>query len=228
MRQHVARNLLDTLAGRKPTTDYDGYGSCPLTVERGKIILAEFGYGGKVAPPFSRTFMGGENDVRGFEFYSITPVAYIPSNVAVGVLNPDGSPRTQKTLVGGYLQQTPVSQNAPIYQIITPGGDTQGIFNFEYRIPIFRVASSGISQLVNGSGSLTAMAPCPGDGAMISGALELSSAGRLPLDRWLAPAASGLTGLVILLLLLGSRKNTRPQVIEETSGRAEPVHAISE
>ena len=25
----------------------------------------------------------------------------------------------------------------PFYQIITPGGDTQGIFNFEYRIPIF-------------------------------------------------------------------------------------------
>ena len=96
-----------------------------------------FGYGGKVAPPFSRTFMGGENDVRGFEFYSITPVAYIPSNAAVNVLNPDGSQRTQKTLVNGYIQSTPVTQNSPIYQIITPGGDTQGIFNFEYRIPIF-------------------------------------------------------------------------------------------
>jgi sulfide:quinone oxidoreductase len=31
---------------------YDGYGSCPLTVERGKIILAEFGYGGKLLPSF--------------------------------------------------------------------------------------------------------------------------------------------------------------------------------
>jgi len=31
---------------------YDGYGSCPLTVENGKIILAEFGYGGKVMPTF--------------------------------------------------------------------------------------------------------------------------------------------------------------------------------
>jgi outer membrane protein insertion porin family len=96
-----------------------------------------FGYGGKVAPPFSRTFMGGENDVRGFEFYSITPVAYIPSSALVNILNPDGSQRTQKTLVNGYLQTTTVSQNSPIYQIITPGGDTQGIFNFEYRIPVF-------------------------------------------------------------------------------------------
>ncbi len=96
-----------------------------------------FGYGGKVAPPFSRTFLGGENDVRGFQFYSITPVAYIPSSAQINVLNPDGSQRIQKTLVGGYIQQTAVRQNSPIYQIITPGGDTQGIFNFEYRIPIF-------------------------------------------------------------------------------------------
>jgi hypothetical protein len=33
---------------------YDGYGSCPLTVERGKIVLAEFGYGGKAAAELSR------------------------------------------------------------------------------------------------------------------------------------------------------------------------------
>jgi sulfide:quinone oxidoreductase len=31
---------------------YNGYGSCPLTVERGKIVLAEFGYGGKLLPSF--------------------------------------------------------------------------------------------------------------------------------------------------------------------------------
>ena len=81
--------------------------------------------------------MGGENDVRGFQFYSISPVAYIPSSATVNVLNPDGSTRMQKTLVNGYLTSEPVAQSIPIYQIITPGGDTQGIFNFEYRIPIF-------------------------------------------------------------------------------------------
>ncbi len=96
-----------------------------------------FGYGGKAAPPFARTFMGGENDIRGFQFYSISPVAYLPSQGTANVLNPDGSQRTQKTLINGVLTQTNVTQPVPIYQIITPGGDTSGYFNFEYRIPIF-------------------------------------------------------------------------------------------
>jgi sulfide:quinone oxidoreductase len=38
---------------------YDGYGSCPLTVERGKIVLAEFTYGGKVAPSFPKWLIDG-------------------------------------------------------------------------------------------------------------------------------------------------------------------------
>jgi sulfide:quinone oxidoreductase len=33
-------------------TKYDGYGSCPLTVEKGRIVLAEFGFGGKLLPTF--------------------------------------------------------------------------------------------------------------------------------------------------------------------------------
>jgi len=48
----VAENILAILAGHEPRAIYDGYGSCPLTVERGKIILAEFGYGGKLLPTF--------------------------------------------------------------------------------------------------------------------------------------------------------------------------------
>ena len=39
---------------------YDGYGSCPLTVERGKIVLAEFGYGGKLLPSFPSWFINGQ------------------------------------------------------------------------------------------------------------------------------------------------------------------------
>jgi outer membrane protein insertion porin family len=96
----------------------------------------EIGYGGKVVPPFARTFLGGENDVRGFEFFEITPVAYLPSSAAVPILNPDGSTRVQKTLIGGHLVNTPTSVNVPLYQIITPGGDTQAVANLEYRIPI--------------------------------------------------------------------------------------------
>jgi len=48
----VAANIIAQLAGKEPQPKYDGYGSCPLTVEKGKIILAEFGYGGKVMPTF--------------------------------------------------------------------------------------------------------------------------------------------------------------------------------
>jgi hypothetical protein len=29
-----------------------GYGSCPLTVDLGRVVLAEFGYGGKQLPTF--------------------------------------------------------------------------------------------------------------------------------------------------------------------------------
>ena len=48
----VAENVLSVLDGRGPRAIYDGYGSCPLTVERGRIVLAEFGYGGKLLPTF--------------------------------------------------------------------------------------------------------------------------------------------------------------------------------
>ncbi len=48
----VAENVIAVMAGKEPAIKYDGYGSCPLTVENGKIILAEFGYGGKVMPSF--------------------------------------------------------------------------------------------------------------------------------------------------------------------------------
>ena len=48
----VAVNGLAVLDGKDPACMYDGYGSCPLTVERGRIVLAEFGYGGKLLPTF--------------------------------------------------------------------------------------------------------------------------------------------------------------------------------
>ena len=48
----VADNLLAIRAGKEAATKYDGYGACPLTVEHGKAVLAEFGYGGKLLPTF--------------------------------------------------------------------------------------------------------------------------------------------------------------------------------
>ena len=58
----VATNVLAVLDGQAPRAIYDGYGSCPLTVERGKIVLAEFGYGGKLLPTFG--FLDGTRPSR--------------------------------------------------------------------------------------------------------------------------------------------------------------------
>ncbi len=61
----VAHNLLKDL-GATAGADaiYDGYGSCPLTVERGKIVLAEFGYGGKLLPSFPNWLIDGTQPSR--------------------------------------------------------------------------------------------------------------------------------------------------------------------
>lgn len=48
----VAKNILASLAGQPLPKSYDGYGACPLTVSYGRVVLAEFLYGGKVAPSF--------------------------------------------------------------------------------------------------------------------------------------------------------------------------------
>lgn len=55
----VAENICRTLDKKKLTAAYDGYGSCPLTVERGKIVLAEFIYGGKLDPSFPQWLNDG-------------------------------------------------------------------------------------------------------------------------------------------------------------------------
>ncbi len=60
----VANNVLVALGRRQTLAQYDGYGSCPLTVERGKIVLAEFTYGGKLAPSFPRWLLDGRQPTR--------------------------------------------------------------------------------------------------------------------------------------------------------------------
>jgi outer membrane protein insertion porin family len=94
------------------------------------------GYGGKSIPPYARTFIGGEQDVRGFEIWGITPLAYIPSSAQVNVYNSDGTTRNQKTVINGVVTSVPVTMTIPTFQLITPGGDWQSVGNFEYRIPI--------------------------------------------------------------------------------------------
>ena len=60
----VAHNVLAAMGKAKGAAHYDGYGSCPLTVERGKIVLAEFSYGGKLAPSFPAWLIDGTRPSR--------------------------------------------------------------------------------------------------------------------------------------------------------------------
>ena len=60
----VAENMIADIRGRSPVAQYDGYGSCPLTVERGKIVLAEFGYGGTLLPSFPSWLIDGTKPTR--------------------------------------------------------------------------------------------------------------------------------------------------------------------
>ena len=60
----VADNIVADMRGRSATAQYDGYGSCPLTVERGKIVLAEFGYGGALKPSFPSWLIDGTKPSR--------------------------------------------------------------------------------------------------------------------------------------------------------------------
>lgn len=96
------------------------------------------GYGGKVAPPFSRYYIGGENDIRGFDIWGISPIGFIPSTASINVLNNDGTIRQQRTVdpITGAVSFQNITQTIPIYQLVFPGGDTNVTTNLEYRIPI--------------------------------------------------------------------------------------------
>jgi outer membrane protein insertion porin family len=92
------------------------------------------GYGGLVAPPFQRSYMGGENDIRGFDIRSISPVAFLPSVGSITLTNRDGTPVLKDP-------QNPragtVSIPIPIDQITFPGGDLSVVTNLEYRYTIY-------------------------------------------------------------------------------------------
>jgi outer membrane protein insertion porin family len=123
----------------QPTVSFRYFRPAPIKKHiLGLRLVGAFvsGYGGKVAPPFNRYYIGGEQDVRGFEVWAISPVAFMPSEATVNVLNSDGSARLQKVIEDGVEKSVAVTRSIPIYQMFFPGGDTQVIGNFEYRIPI--------------------------------------------------------------------------------------------
>ncbi len=60
----VATNLLYARRELNEKAIYNGYGSCPLTVERGKVVLAEFGYGGKILNSMPKWIINGQRPSR--------------------------------------------------------------------------------------------------------------------------------------------------------------------
>ena len=95
------------------------------------------GYGGRVPPPFSRSFMGGENDVRGFQIWSISPMVWIPDFTEVPVYSDNGIRRTQVQFVDGVEERVPLATEVPVFRLNFPGGDSRFVYNFEYRIKLF-------------------------------------------------------------------------------------------
>jgi len=85
------------------------------------------GYGGKEIPPFNRFYMGGENDIRGYDIRSISPVTFIPTATSQPIYYSDPT-------AGGALRVFTI----PVltYTATLPGGDLQAFGNIEYRIPI--------------------------------------------------------------------------------------------
>jgi len=109
----------------------------------GYNVQASFisGYGGIVAPPFERAYLGGENDLRGFDIRMVSPIAYLPSAQTVALRNPDGTfvpanPRFPPVTSGASCISNCWSIPVPYYQLVTPGGDLSLHGNLEYRITI--------------------------------------------------------------------------------------------
>jgi outer membrane protein insertion porin family len=100
------------------------------------------GYDGVVAPPFERSYLGGENDLRGFDVRTVSPIAYLPSVQSVALRNPDGSfvPSNPNFPVqvgpNGACVANCWSIPVPYEQLVTPGGDFALNGNIEYRITI--------------------------------------------------------------------------------------------
>src|SRR5258705_8673727 len=90
------------------------------------------GYGGGEPPPYSRFYMGGESDIRGYDIRSISPVTFIPT------ASSQQFTYMCATCLNGFGQPTQRTVSVPVlgYTITFPGGDTQGYGNVEYRIPI--------------------------------------------------------------------------------------------
>jgi outer membrane protein insertion porin family len=99
------------------------------------------GFGGLVAPPFQRAYMGGENDLRGFDSRSVSPVAFLPSVGSIVLQSRSNGPVPLNPALPCFPtlpspQNNCVTVPIPVDQITFPGGDFSVVTNFEYRITI--------------------------------------------------------------------------------------------
>ncbi len=125
-----------TIRSVRPVVSYKRF--IPVQNRRNAIgfnVQSSFisGYAGLVAPPFQRNYLGGENDLRGFDVRSVSPVAFLPNTGAIALTDPSGHPvpkDPQNPSLG------PVTIPIPVDQIVFPGGDFSVFTNVEYRITI--------------------------------------------------------------------------------------------
>ena len=101
----------------------------------GVRVQASFinGFGGSEAPPYQRFYMGGENDLRGFDVRTVSPYVFVSTVQNFPVVNPDGS---TVPIDPTNPRRGSITVPLPVNNITLPGGDTQFVSNVEYRIHI--------------------------------------------------------------------------------------------
>src|SRR5207245_6800901 len=103
----------------RPTLDYRYF----HPMNKGRNILAvrflgSFvqGFGGTAVPYYQRYFLGGDFDIRGFDFRAISPIAFVVRNVNVT------DPETGNAVA------------RPVDEIVYGGGATKRVRHRAYRI----------------------------------------------------------------------------------------------
>jgi outer membrane protein insertion porin family len=110
-------------------------------------------------PIFSRFFLGGEYDIRGYNIRSISPVIQVEQRLttrdvtavtdtidplrapALPVLTEGDPPSTEPFVRDQLIKDFTFTNRFTNLSLIPVGGDTQLVFNAEYRIPLFGPAS---------------------------------------------------------------------------------------
>ncbi len=142
-----------TVRSIRPVVDYKQF--VPLHIWKpdrdGRNVLgyhlqAAFltGYSGRVAPPFERFYLGGDNDLRGFDIRAVSPIAFLVDKVNFPLTNPDDPCVNNSTIPCTGVPKDPTNPRQgnitvpiPVHRIVFPGGDSSVVGNVEYRIPIF-------------------------------------------------------------------------------------------